>query len=267
MAKAIRLRAYQNMVNYRRPSSIAIQDSYQLPPYSTVIGMIHNVCNFTEYHPMKIAISGRSATSITDMYTRYFFGMKLDFSRHQLYTETEGDDLGGYTSSLGKDATKKGRRGITRSLGYCELLVDMELIIHIIPEREEDFEIIIKGLQQPSVFPALGRHEDILRIDEVQAVELREVYIDSDEGDGIKIAYDTLIPMSTYNENKYEHQGTIVTYNKVFNTKNKKGKPLAIRKITERVKAMIIKADDASLSGRLYYDDLGNNEKVGVFPI
>lgn len=32
--------------------------TYPLPPYSTVIGAIHNACNYTEYHAMDISIQG-----------------------------------------------------------------------------------------------------------------------------------------------------------------------------------------------------------------
>lgn len=32
--------------------------TYPLPPYSTVIGALHNACNYTEYHPMDISIQG-----------------------------------------------------------------------------------------------------------------------------------------------------------------------------------------------------------------
>ncbi len=34
------------MVNYRVPTSFQLKESYPLPPYSTVIGMVHSLCNF-----------------------------------------------------------------------------------------------------------------------------------------------------------------------------------------------------------------------------
>ena len=39
--KGVRIEAYQNLVNYRKPTSFQLKESYPLPPYSTVIGMIH----------------------------------------------------------------------------------------------------------------------------------------------------------------------------------------------------------------------------------
>lgn len=44
--KAVRIIAYQNMASYRVPSSLAIKESYPLPPYSSVIGMVHAACGF-----------------------------------------------------------------------------------------------------------------------------------------------------------------------------------------------------------------------------
>ena len=40
MMKAIRLHCFQNLANYKKPSSFIIKETYPLPPYSTIIGMI-----------------------------------------------------------------------------------------------------------------------------------------------------------------------------------------------------------------------------------
>ena len=58
MHRAIRLDCFQNLVNYRKPSSFIIKETYPLPPYSTVSGMIHAACGFKEYHKMKLSIQG-----------------------------------------------------------------------------------------------------------------------------------------------------------------------------------------------------------------
>ena len=71
--KAIKLKLYQNMVNYKVPTSFQLKESYPLPPYSTVIGMVHSLCDFKEYKPMKISISGNYFSKVNDLYTRYEF--------------------------------------------------------------------------------------------------------------------------------------------------------------------------------------------------
>ena len=62
MEKAIRVECFQNLVNYRKPSSFIIKESYPLPPYSTVLGMIHTACGYKkgDFHPMKISIQGKT---------------------------------------------------------------------------------------------------------------------------------------------------------------------------------------------------------------
>ena len=54
MERAIRIDCFQNLANYRKPSSFIIKESYPLPPYSTVIGMIHAISGFDSYHKMQI---------------------------------------------------------------------------------------------------------------------------------------------------------------------------------------------------------------------
>ena len=53
MHRAIRLDCFQNLVNYRKPSSFIIKETYPLPPYSTVSGMIHAACGFKELELME----------------------------------------------------------------------------------------------------------------------------------------------------------------------------------------------------------------------
>lgn len=216
--KAIKIECYQNMANYKKPSSIQVQESFKLPPYSTVIGMIHKVCNFTEYKPMKISIQGNSKSSITDMYTRYFFGIKYDSTRHQLWVKNDNSF-----------------DGITRGLGYAELIVDVDLIIHVVPEDESLFDIILNGLKNPSIYPALGRHEDILRIDKIDSVELE----DTKE---IELNNDAYIPMDILNKsrNRGNTAGTIYNLNKVFAINEKTN----IRYWKEKVKVKYIRSGE-----------------------
>lgn len=216
--KAIKIECYQNMANYKKPSSIQVQESFKLPPYSTVIGMIHKACNFTEYKPMQISIQGNSKSSLTDMYTRYFFGIKYEPARHQLWAKNDNSF-----------------DGITRGLGYAELIVDVNLIIHIVPEDESLFDIILNGLKKPSVYPSLGRHEDILRIDKVDIVELEDTK-------NIELNNDAYIPIEILNVSlsRGNTAGTIYNLNKVFDINKKTN----IRYWKERVKVKYIRSGE-----------------------
>lgn len=173
--KAVRLKAYQQTANYRKPTSLIIKESYPLPPYSTVIGMIHNACGYTDYVPMRLSIAGKYYSSVSDAYTKYEFGnMKYEAGRHQLSVESDGKQI-----------------GINRGLGHVQLLVDMELLIHIIPEDESRLEEIKNGLIYPENYLSLGRHEDLLRVDEVEITELNEVMLENN----LTLKYDMYVPV------------------------------------------------------------------------
>ncbi len=75
--KAIRLKLYQNLVNYKKPISFQLKETYPLPPPSTVIGMVHNLCGFTEYHEMDVSIQGKYHAKVNDLYTRHEFSNNI----------------------------------------------------------------------------------------------------------------------------------------------------------------------------------------------
>lgn len=160
MEKAIRVKCFQNLVNYRKPSSFIVKESYPLPPYSTVLGMIHTACGFPkgEFHPMKISIQGKNTGSVSELYTRYSFSFNTPYEegRHQIcIKETEKS------------------YGVYKGIAYTELICNNEMVFHIIP-AENDFETVYRSLLKPAVYLALGRYEDLLDIKEVEIVELRK---------------------------------------------------------------------------------------------
>ncbi len=159
--KVIKLVCKQTLVNYRKPTSFKIKESYPLPPYSTVIGMIHKACSFTEYHPMKISIQGTRHGQVSDMYTKYTFsvGKKYESDRHNLWVKDEENN----------------QYGITQGIGYTELLTEVELVIHIQPDNQEELMSIYENLKKPSVYLSLGRHEDLLDITKVEIQNCKEV--------------------------------------------------------------------------------------------
>ena len=225
--KAIRLECYQNMPNYKKPASMEFKESFKLPPYSTVIGMIHKVCfeeKEKEYKPMKISIQGNSKSIVSDMYTRYFF------------TPNKCESDRTYFDIINKkEKDKKLQAGLIRGTGVVELIVDVDLIIHVIPEDENLFDTILNGLKKPLVFPALGRHEDILRIDKIDTVELE----DTKE---IELNNDAYIPIDILNKskNRGNNAGTIYNLNKVFAINEKTN----IRYWKEKVKVKYIKSGE-----------------------
>lgn len=177
MEKAIRVECFQNLVNYRKPSSFIIKESYPLPPYSTVLGMIHAACGYPrgEFRPMKVSVQGKNAGSVSELYTRYSFSFdtKYESGRHQVCIQEEGKTYGAF-----------------KGIAHVELICNNEMILHIVPP-ENDFETVYQALKKPLSYLSLGRHEDILDIQKVDIVEFWEeeeagtkndIYIPVDSG-------------------------------------------------------------------------------------
>ena len=71
--KALRLVLTQNKAHYKKEETITNKMTYPLPPLSTVIGALHNACNFKEYHPMDLSIQGTYSSLLKQPYTDYCF--------------------------------------------------------------------------------------------------------------------------------------------------------------------------------------------------
>jgi CRISPR-associated protein Cas5t len=159
--KGIRLKLWQDMVNYKKPTSFQLKETYPLPPYSTIIGMVHNLCGYGEYKPMDISVQGKYFSKVNDLYTRYEFknAMKYDEARHQL---------------------KADEYGISKGIATAELLVDVELLIHIVPKDQNLVNEIRDSLLYPREYPSLGRREDLATIlEQPKVVEIKQEILDT----------------------------------------------------------------------------------------
>lgn len=184
--KGIKLIIHQDMVNYRRPTSFQLRETYPLPPLSTVIGMVHNLCDYQQYEPMDISVQGDYFSKTNDLYTRYEFknGMKFEKGRHQL---------------------KVNEFGVGRGIGYTELLVDVNLIVHIVPKDQSKVKEIYQFLKYPEEFPSLGRREDLANFEEVKIVEIQKQEL-SNERD-FKDQWHAYIPINWLTDEKLSIEG------------------------------------------------------------
>ena len=71
--KALRLVIHQSSANYKREETVDNKMTYPLPPFSTVIGALHNACGYREYKEMDISIQGRYGSMHREPYTDYCF--------------------------------------------------------------------------------------------------------------------------------------------------------------------------------------------------
>lgn len=194
--KAIKLIATQTLASYRKPSSMQIKETYPLPPYSTVIGMIHNACGFLEYIDMDISIQGNYHSKVNELYTRYEFKPGFyDKDRHSVEI----------TSKEGKST------GLTVGPANVELLTKVKLILHIVPKQEEKIEEIYEGLKKPKEYLSLGRREDLLIIEEVEKVEIEETILEKDG----KLKQNAYVPLNCMNTQENADSNDISTIYKL----------------------------------------------------
>lgn len=71
--KTLRIVLTQSSANYKKEETLDNKMTYPLPPISTIIGAIHNACDYKEYHPMDISIQGRFESMHREPYTDYCF--------------------------------------------------------------------------------------------------------------------------------------------------------------------------------------------------
>lgn len=166
--KAIRIKFFQETASFKLPMwNGSILPTYPLPPYSTVIGMIHTLCQWNTTHRIKLSIvcnNQQLGAAQQGLYRGYIGGTTFSKiteemeARWPIIVEGAFDDYIGFTTRI----------------YTTEFLVDRYYTLHVTTENEEDFNKIIEVFNYPPVYPSLGRWEDSIRIDEVKIVEIAD---------------------------------------------------------------------------------------------
>ncbi len=120
------------------------------------------------------------------------------YSNNRLFSENEKENIG---------------IPITRGVSTAELLVDVELLIHIRPKDKSLLNVIYEGLKNPKEYISLGRREDIARIDEVKIVDIEKT---GTEDECKKLEYDAYIPVDMFKNNDFISKATIYNLNKCY---------------------------------------------------
>lgn len=200
--KAIKVIARQTLASYRKPSSMQIKETYPLPPYSTVIGMVHVACGFEQYIPMDVSIQGEYYSKVNELYTRYEFKPGYyEVGRHSVKVES-------------KDGKQT---GLTVGPASIELLTDVRLVIHIKPQNDEMIKIIFEGLKNPKEYLCLGRKEDLVVIEDVKIVDVKEEILEQD----YNLKHDIYIPVSQISKSESKDSGTVYNLNKKYTINEK----------------------------------------------
>ncbi|MEI3163612.1 MAG: CRISPR-associated protein Cas5 [Lachnospirales bacterium] len=123
--KCLRIKLNQSSANYRREETVTNKMTYPLPPFSTVIGALHNACGYTETHPMDVSIQGRFESMGKKAYTDYCFLNSTMDDRGILVKMNDSEKLSkAYTrvASAKKTQGNSFRKGITINVENEELL-------------------------------------------------------------------------------------------------------------------------------------------------
>ena len=211
MHRAVKVELFQQMPNYRKPSSFLVRETFPLPPYSSIIGMIHSVCGYESYHPMKISVQGTSAGNVSDDSIMYSFKPGT----------APWDDKNGVKVYRGYCVVKSqdGKQTVlNRGVKCVEMLTDVNLMIHIIPENQNELEKIADSIKNPPEYISLGRREDIARVKSVDIVELDDT-LDNDD-DITNLCGDAYVPVQYLDDifQSNEIVGTIYKIPKIFDT-------------------------------------------------
>ncbi len=124
--KAIRLVLTQNKAHYRKEETITNKMTYPLPPFSTVIGALHNACGYRKYHPMDLSIQGSYESMGKEAYTDYCFLNSVMDDRGILVKAKNGDFQSNAFDKVAKALKGQGnsfRKGITIQV-YNKILME-----------------------------------------------------------------------------------------------------------------------------------------------
>lgn len=140
--KVLKIKAYQETANYKKPFMLQLNETYPLPPYSTIIGWLHSILNAKKYIDMNISVQGNYDSIYENLQIMRFYKPNMNTTkpvwRHELY--------------------------------------GVNLCVHIMAD-ENVMESIYKDMFKNG-FQTLGRNEDLIRIDDVQFVEANEYEVD-----------------------------------------------------------------------------------------
>lgn len=141
--KYLKMKLFQETACYKKPFAFKVAETYPLPPYSTVIGMLHKILQAKpgEYFPMSISIQGRYESIFSNYQTLRMF---------------------------------KGKNQVTSMPRNVHQLLNVELIIHVQAEDEIIDKLYQNVIQGKESF-TLGRNEDLVRVDEIKIIAEPEV--------------------------------------------------------------------------------------------
>ena len=170
--KALRLKIFQEYASYRVPYSFENIETYPLPPYSTVLGLVHNAIGATRtIEGLRVSVQGT------------YGGIIRNYVRFKKYKSKGVEDYPIMVSEL----------------------QDVELLIHVHADDEEILKQMVRGFQAPPRFLYMGRPEDLIFVEEVNMVDLHA----HEPEDSYVLEQDAYIPLMWIEENGERLEGIL----------------------------------------------------------
>lgn len=210
--KIIKIKTFQEKAVFRVPYSMEVIETYPLPPYSTVLGLVHNVLS--------------SSTTIND----------INISVQGKYENLIREYVSYYKYEEGKNDGKRYPIIITS-------LIELELIIHIKMPNEELHKKLFESFLNPPYFLYLGRPEDL--IIEIKVCECEEIELDplKTEKGGISLPYNSYIPFEIAQDLELDGIPYLIpSYYQLSTGLTKKGKSKEIFRNFEMIKVKYVHA-------------------------
>lgn len=161
--------------------------------------MLHKVLDAEQLIPFSLSIQGDYETLIVDYRKTYFVkkntvNMPIIFDGLAVDAPTFSD--------------------MTSMPLYTHMLYNVDLVFHVTAEEPILEELYLK-FQHLDFHPSLGRHEDLLRIDEVKMVELQELDLLAEA----ELKHSMYIPAAKVDETELS-SGVPYVLNWTYNVKN-----------------------------------------------
>lgn len=153
--KILRIKLRQKQASYAKAETVTNTTTYPLPPYSTIIGAIHNACGYTSYHPMDISVQGKYGSMEKEIYINHGLLNNREDDRNILVYMVNPDILSAGVIVVGEGLKGQGnsfRKNLTVSIArqdlYRKYLELFEINDELTKENNEVVKVKEKNLKE-----------------------------------------------------------------------------------------------------------------------
>lgn len=194
--KALRIILTQNKAHYKKEEVDQNKLTYPLPPFSTVIGAIHNACGFKDYQEMNLSIQGEYQSLSKQAYTDHCFLDSTQDDRGILVKLADGNFQSRAFEKVAQAKRGQGnsfKQGITIDV-YNQMLLDEYRTLKDLNDQLAEF----KKNKLDKILSLIGKRKKTLK-------EKKKKFInESDEFKGISSREDEIKSLEKMIKDSFE---------------------------------------------------------------